>query len=186
MDVAIFDLWLPILLSTAVVFMISFVVWMVRPYHKRDWKGVGDEEQALAGLRGLAPGAYHFPHCDDMKETATDAYKERCRRGPVGILFMMKAEPCNMGPLLLRWALYLVYVGIIVAYVAGLAHRPGAHYMDVFQVAGAAAFIAYTTAAIPSGIWKGVPWSFVCKELFDGLIYALATAGIFASMWPAA
>jgi hypothetical protein len=35
-----------------------------------------------------------------------------------------------------------------------------------------------------NGIWKGLPWSMVLKEAFDGLIYALLAAGSFGWLWP--
>jgi len=35
--VSVGALWLPILLSGAVVFVASSLVWMVLPHHKSDW-----------------------------------------------------------------------------------------------------------------------------------------------------
>jgi hypothetical protein len=39
-------------------------------------------------------------------------------------------------------------------------------------------------ANLSNGIWKGQPWSNVIKEVVDGLVYALLTAGTFACLWP--
>ena len=34
-------------------------------------------------------------------------------------------------------------------------------------------------------IWKGGLWSVAAKNAFDGLLYALVTAGAFGWLWPA-
>ena len=61
---------------------------------------------------------------------------------------------------------------------------PGTDYLRVFQVTGAVAFMAYGIGVIDDSIWKGQPWSSTWKFLFDGLLYALATAGAFGWLWP--
>jgi len=71
-----------------------------------------------------------------------------------------------------------------VAYIAGRTVAPGAHYPAVFRVAGSVAFMTYGLGPLVNGIWKGQPWSMVFKEAFDGLIYALLTAGTFGWLWP--
>jgi hypothetical protein len=60
----------------------------------------------------------------------------------------------------------------------------GTHYLAVFRVVGAAAFLAYGLASISGGIWKGQRWGAVFKEMVDGLVYALLTAGTFGWLWP--
>ena len=52
-------------------------------------------------------------------------------------------------------------------------------YLTWFRVAGTTAFLAYAGAVVPQGIWKALRWSTVWKEVIDGLIYALLTAGTF-------
>jgi hypothetical protein len=51
-------------------------------------------------------------------------------------------------------------------------------------VVGTAAFLAYGLGNLSNGIWRGYPWSYVIKEVVDGLIYALLTAGTFGWLWP--
>jgi hypothetical protein len=75
-------------------------------------------------------------------------------------------------------------VGIFVAYLTGHTVAPGAHYLAVFRVAGTAAFMSYGLGNLVNGIWKGQPWSSVIKEVIDGLIYGLLTAGTFGWLWP--
>jgi hypothetical protein len=33
-------------------------------------------------------------------------------------------------------------------------------------------------------IWFGQPWSATVKDVLDGLIYGLLTAGVFGWLWP--
>jgi hypothetical protein len=37
---------------------------------------------------------------------------------------------------------------------------------------------------VPAAIWMGKPWSVALKEMFDGLLYGLVTAGTFGWLWP--
>jgi len=77
-----------------------------------------------------------------------------------------------------------VVVGIFVACVAASTLASGTQYPKVFHVAGIAAFLAYGVGQIPDSIWKGQTWGVTAKHVFDGLIYALLTAGTFGWLWP--
>lgn len=44
--------------------------------------------------------------------------------------------------------------------------------------------LAYAGAPPIEGIWKGSGWINVLESMFDGLVYALVTAGTFAWLWP--
>ena len=73
------------------------------------------------------------------------------------------------------------------SYVPGAgppAVPPGADYLDVFRVVGVAGFLAYAAGQVPAAIWMGKPWSVTWKEVLDGLIYGLVTAGVFGWLWP--
>ncbi len=55
---------------------------------------------------------------------------------------------------------------------------------SVIRCHGASAFLAYAGAAPLFSIWYHMTWSFTVKELIDGLVYALLTAGVFGWLWP--
>ena len=40
----IVDCWLPIVVSGAAVFFLSFMMWMVLPHHRSDWAPMPDED----------------------------------------------------------------------------------------------------------------------------------------------
>jgi hypothetical protein len=47
-----------------------------------------------------------------------------------------------------------------------------------------AAFLSYAVALWQMSIWYKRAWSTTIKSTFDGLIYALLTAGTFGWLWP--
>jgi hypothetical protein len=184
--VSITALWLPILVATVLVFLASSLVWMVLPHHKSDARGLPDEATAVEvlGKQGLKPGLYRFPWASSMAETKDPSFVEKLKKGPVGLLTVMPSGPHGMGRSMALWVLYLVVVGILVAYVTGRHLGPGVHYLGVFRLAGTVAFLTYSGAQLPAAIWWGKPWSVAWKETADGLLYGLLTAGAFGWLWP--
>jgi len=178
-------LWLPILLSAVIVFVASSLVHMVLGYHKSDYRKLPEEDKVLAALRplGLTSGLYNFPHCTH-KEMKSPEVQEKLKQGPVGFLTVFPSGPVNMGKFMGMWFVYCIVVGVFAAYLAVHVIGPHAPYRHVFRVVGTAAFLAYGIGTLSNGIWKGQPWSMVLKEAFDGLIYAMLTAGTFAWLWP--
>jgi hypothetical protein len=109
---------------------------------------------------------------------------EKMKRGPVVIMTVLESGPPSMGTNLVLWFLYSIAVGVFAAYIAGRAMGPGAHYLGVFRFAGTVAFIGYSVALWQNSIWYKRKWSTTLKSTFDGLIYALLTAGTFGWLWP--
>jgi hypothetical protein len=183
---ALVHLWLPILLSAVVVFFASSIVHMVFTYHRKDFKGIPDETAVMELIRrqNLAPGQYMFPYCAEMKEMKTEAMQKKFAQGPIGILTIRQAGVMNMGPALLQWFLYCVGISLFSAYLASHALPFGTPYLEVFRIVGTAAWLGYSGAVISAGIWQGRPWGVVVKDVLDGLLYALLTAGVFGWLWP--
>jgi hypothetical protein len=179
------SLWLPILLSAVIVFIASSIMHMVLPYHHSDYKKLPDEDKLLPVLRAadLKPGLYHFPFCTH-KEMNSPETQARFKQGPVGLMTIMPSGPPAMPKFLSLWFVYCLIIGFFVAYLAAHTLSPGIHYLAVFRVVGTAAFIGYGLGNISNGIWKGQPWSNTIKEVVDGLVYGLLTAGVFGWLWP--
>jgi hypothetical protein len=184
--VSIPELWLPILVATVLVFVASNLVWMVLPHHKSDARRLPDETTGLdvLGKQGLKPGLYRFPWASSMAEMKDPVFVEKLNKGPVGLLTVVPSGAFNMGRAMGLWISYLVGVGLCVAYLTGRVLAPGAHYLEVFRVAGTVAFLTYSGAQLPHAIWWGKPLSVVGKEVLDGLLYGLLTAGAFGWLWP--
>jgi hypothetical protein len=178
-------LWLPIVLSAVIVFVASSIMHMLLPYHRSDYQKLPDEDKLLAALRaaGLKRGLYVFPFCTH-KEMKSPAMVEKYKQGPVGMMTVFPSGPPVMPKFLGMWFVFCLIVGFFVAYLTGHTVMPGAPYLAVFRVAGAAAFLAYGLGHLSDGIWKGQTWSFTIKEVIDGLVYGLLTAGTFGWLWP--
>jgi hypothetical protein len=181
------ELWLPILLSAVLVFAASSVIHMATPMHKGDHKGLPEEARLLAGLReaGLAPGSYVFPYVGSMKEMATPETMARYQQGPVGFATVLPSGPPAIGKSLVQWFLFSLLVSACVAYLANAFLATGTPYLSVFRLAGTVAFLAYGFGQISDSIWKGQSWGTTLRYLFDALVYALLTAGVFGWRWPA-
>ncbi|MDZ7359638.1 MAG: hypothetical protein ONB46_02770 [candidate division KSB1 bacterium] len=179
-------LWLPILLSSVLVFVASSIIHMAIPWHKNDYSQVPNEDKVMDALRPLAipPGDYMIPRAANMKEMQTPAFLEKMKKGPVMILTVVPNGPAPMGKSLILWFLYSVVVGFFAAYIAGRALTDGATYLEVFRFVGTTAFIGYSVALWQMSIWYKRAWSTTIKTTVDGLIYALVTAGTFGWLWP--
>lgn len=184
--VPVLSLWLPILLSAVAVFVVSSLIHMVVGYHKNDFKNLPDEEKGMASLGALdlPAGEYAFPKPGSMKEMGSPEFKAKQERGPVGFLTLMPKGDCGMGKPLALWFLYSAVVSLFAAYIAGRALGPGAHYLQVFRFVGATAFAGYSLALLQNSIWFRRAWCTTAKSMFDGLLYALFTAGVFGWLWP--
>jgi len=184
--VSLTALWLPILLSTVIVFVASSIMNMILPIHKADYHKLPEEDRVLDALRaaGVTPGQIYFFPYTTHKETKSPTVIERFKRGPVGLLTVIPSGPPGMGKNLTQWFLYCIFISIFVAYLTSRTRNPGTPYLEVFRVAGATAFLGYAAAQIQDSIWKGQPWTVTTKHVFDGLIYGLLTGGTFGWLWP--
>ena len=182
----IFTLWLPILLSAVIVFVASSIIHMASPWHKNDYGRVPSEDQLRSALRPLAipPGDYIIPRPMKRDEMRSPEFAEKVKQGPNMVLTVLPNGPWPMRKNLTLWFLYAVVVGVFAAYVAGRALPVGAPYRAVFRFVGVSVFIGYSVALWQMSIWYTRSWSTTAKATFDGLIYALLTAGTFGWLWP--
>ena len=178
-------LWLPIVLSSVIVFVASSIMHMLLPYHRGDYRQLPEEDKLLVALRtvGLQRGLYIFPY-GTHKDMKSPAMIEKYKQGPVGMITVFPSGPPAMPKFLGQWFAYTLIIGFFVAYLTGRTVAPGANYLVVFRVAGTAAFLAYGLGNLSNGIWKGQPWGMTVKEVIDGLVFGLLTAGTFGWLWP--
>jgi len=184
--VSIASLWLPILLSAVAVFFLSFIIHSFLGYHNSDFSKLESEDEVMDALRkfNIPPGNYLMPRPSSNKERNSPEFKDKVNKGPVAFITTFGSGQINMGKSLTLWFIYCLVVGIFAAYIAGHALEPGAHYLSVFRFAGCTAFIGYSLALVQESVWFNKKWSSAFKSMFDGLLYALFTAGIFGWLWP--
>ena len=189
--VTLASLWLPILLATVGCFVLSSIIWMASPLHKHDYKSPGDKEGPLLDLlrsQAFEPGMYYVPWCgghDGSKKKPSPEMIEKMKAGPWAMLTVKPGAP-SMGRMLAMWALHILIVTVLVAYVASNGRAAGAGFLSVFQVATTAALLGHAGGALPASIWQGQPWSQLPGRLVDAVIYACTTGAAFAGLWPAA
>ena len=184
--VPIAALWIPILLSAVIVFVVSSIIHMMLPYHRTDFGRIPDEDKVMEGLRkfNVPPGDYLMPCAGSPKEMGTPEFIEKMKKGPVALLTVVKSGPPSMAGNLVLWFVYCVVVGVFAAYIAGRAQPAGAHYLSVFRFAGCTAFVGYSLALWQNVIWYKRSWKATLKSTLDGLIYGLLTGGTFGWLWP--
>lgn len=184
--VSLAALWLPLLLSAVVVFIVSSIIHSVLPWHKGDLPAPPNQDSLMAAMRPFAipPGDYMMPRAASAAEMKDPAYLEKLRQGPVVLMTVHPNGPFTMGKQLALWFGYCLLVNLVAAYIGGRALGPGAEYLEVFRFVGTTAFAGYTLALWQGHIWFGRSLGYTLRSSIDGLVYALATAGIFGSMWP--
>lgn len=181
------DLWLPILLSSVFVFVVSSLVHMALGYHKSDMKPLPNEGEVLSALRklGVPPGTYMFPSCGSMKEMSSPEMLDKLNQGPVGQMNVLPPGPWRMGRSLGQWFVFTLVVSFFVAYLSTLSLPTGCECSQVFRFTATAAILGYAFSNVTDSIWKGIRWSTTAKFVFDGVLYGLTTGATFMWLWPA-
>ncbi len=184
--VSLVSLWLPILLSAVAVFAVSSIIHMFLTYHKADYTDLPNEAEVMNALRpfNIPPGDYVMPKPASTKDMGTPEFIAKIKQGPVAFMTVFPNEPFNMGKQLTLWFLYSVLVGVFAAYLASRTLDAGAEYLTVFRITGTVAFAGYGLALLQGSIWYGRKWGATLRSVFDGLVYALFTAGMFGWLWP--
>jgi hypothetical protein len=184
--VGISALWMPIVVSAVFVFIALMLIHGVLGWHKRDMTAVPGEANVMEMLRGLSlpPGDYRFPFSNSMDEMKTPEWDAKMTQGPVGAMSISPSGPINMGKMFGQWFVYTLFIAVLTAYVTGRTHAAGAPYLEVFRVSGAVAFCCYVVALWNNWIWWGQSTRRTITYSFDGLIFALVTAGTFGWLWP--
>jgi hypothetical protein len=180
------SLWMPILLSAVLVFVVSSIIHMLTPWHKGDYTKVPDEDRVMEALRpfDLRPGDYMMPRPSSMADFKSPEFLEKRRKGPVMMFTVFPGGAVSMAPQLAGWFLYSLVVGTFAAYMASRTVPVGAPYLHVFRIVGTTAFMGYALALWQMTIWYRRALGTTIRSTIDGLVYACLTAGVFGWLWP--
>jgi hypothetical protein len=174
--------WLPIVISAVVVFLLSWIIHVLLPWHKSDLKKLPNEGPILDALRpfNIPPGDYMAPACESMADMKTAAHQEKLNRGPIFMATFRPAGCPRIGRSLAFWFIYCLIVTYFAAYVGAhaLSHPVGVHPHDRRLIA-LTAFLGYSAALWQSSIWFGRSIAANLRATIDGLLYAAVTAAIF-------
>ena len=182
------SLILPIVVSAIVVFVASFVIHMVLGYHKTDLRKLPDaqEDEILAVMHrlNLPPADYGVPHPGSPDRMKDPAFVAKMTKGPIVFMTVTPGESPNMGRPLALWFVYTLVVTFFAAYITSRAVTPATDYLTVFRFIGTSAFMGYALGQIPESIWWRRGWTRTFISVFDSLVYAVLTAGVFGWLWP--
>jgi len=184
--VDITQLWLPILVSPVLVFLVSSVIHMVTPWHKGDYRTVPNEDGVMQALRpfGLTPGDYMMPRPSSMADMQSPAFLEKVKLGPKAVMTVLPGGPMTMTKNLVGWFVYLLVISTSVGFLDAMVLARGADGHDVLHASLLVAFLGYAAALWQMVIWYNRSVATTLKSTIDGLIYAALTAGAFAYFWP--
>ena len=179
-------LWLPIVVSAVIVFVVSSIIHMMLPWHKNDYGKLPREDEFRAAVRPLAipPGDYMVPRPGTREEMKASGFMDKLKEGPVVILTVMPNRMMAMGKTMGFWFLYLIVVSAFGAFVAGIALPPGAPSDRVRLSVGVPVFMAHAMGLWSMSIWYQRAMSTTLKATIDSVIYAAVTAYIIAWLWP--
>src|SRR5438034_1924595 len=140
--IGLLALWLPILLSAVLVFVVSSLIHMASPWHKGDYPKLSNEERVMDALRPLAipPGDYMMPRPSSREEMRSPQFLEKFKKGPVLMLTVWPGGSMSMRNQLVQWFLYALVVGCFAAYVARRPLPTGAPPLQLVRLGCATAF----------------------------------------------
>ena len=178
-------LWLPILLSAVAVWILSAIVWMALPHHKRDFIALPDEDGFMDYVRksGIKQGNYVFPDFRDREAMKSEKTEKALKEGPVGHLSLWQTPVTMGGKMAATFIVYLV-VSTFIAYLTRIALPGPAEFARVFQIAATAGILAYSFSFIPNAIWFGAYKRTIVASIIDGIVFGLITGAIFGWRWP--
>ena len=133
-----------------------------------------------SGEMNIQPGNYMFPFCADAEQMKSEAFIQKQKEGPVGVIQIWQ-ETGGMGKQLGCQFLFLLVTTFCIAYLATLGVNAGAEFMEVFRFVGTAGMLIFTAANVPTAIWFR---SRIAGHVIDGIAHGLATGVIFALLWP--
>lgn len=182
------QLWQPILLSTALVFIVSALVWTVLPHHQKEWKGLPGEQGVRDAIKaaGFGAGIYMFPWADE-KARRTPEHMAKVAEGPSGMVTLFAPGPMDMKAMMAKSIVGNLIVSFFTAYVAHHAFvswPAPPSYLKVFQVVGTVGFMTYGLGAWGDMVWFGKPLKSWLLQAGDALLYGLVMGGTFGWLWP--
>src|SRR5207245_7834864 len=91
--------WLPSLLSSVLVFVVSSLIHMLSPSDKSDYPKLPNEDRVMDALRPLAipPGDYMMPRPSSRQEMRSPQFVEKFKKGPVVMFTVFPGGSMSVG-----------------------------------------------------------------------------------------
>jgi hypothetical protein len=175
----VYDLWLPIVLTGLATHILSTLAWTVLPHHRPEWQKHAKEDELLELLRSSPAGQFIFPYAASGEEMKSEAYKSKM--GKCQGMLVLWATPISMGKAIGLTLLSFLVIAFVIGYVASIALPRGTEFMRVVQLVTTVGLLAHVAARFPNVFWFRRKSA---MEVLDGVVFAIVTGLIFASLWP--
>lgn len=174
-DLALLDLWLPIVAAGLATHVLSTLAWIALPHHKPEWKHLRLGGAVGEAIRGEALGRGEQYVLTDA-EAEGDPDPAKCR----GMLILWNHTP-SMGANIGMTLAFFFVAAATIGYLASIALVRETPRLDVFRFTATAGLLTHVAAGVPTVIWFRRKF---LMDLLDGVAYALATGAAFALLWP--
>ncbi len=174
------------LIGGAILFLWSFVAWVLLPLHSSTLHGIPNEDAVIATLQQSLDhtAVYMFPHNPGMGSDAAtqSAWEEKMRRGPAGLIIY---TPVGSDPMMTKQMVVGLILDILAALlVAWLLTRStafGSSYLTRVSFCGLFALFLTLFDHLSMWNWMGYPGDFTIGLILDSFIgLLLAGCGIAA------
>ena len=184
--VNMYQLWVPIVLGSIVLFIASTIIWMVLPYHRKDVGGTPDENPLLEAMRrqNLMPGQYLVPLTSDHAQRKSPEFIKKGEDGPVAMITMMPSGQANLGAILGKYFAFLLVIDSEIAYVARLGLQPGRSVPGRLPFHRHGRLHRLRRSARDLRDLLGRRWRIVRLDVMDAFIYGTLVAGSVGWRWP--
>jgi hypothetical protein len=179
------SLVLPILVATAAVFILSLIVQMAAPWHKKDFDNVPDDDAFLNAIRQLdiPPGDYTVPSPRLPDGRRNPDFVEKWAAGPSVTMTVIPGS-ANMGRYMAQWFGFTLLVAAIAGWITCTIVEQSRDRHAVFHYGAIITFLCYSLGAWPLSIWYHRKWSTAFKNALDAILYGVATGAVFVWLWP--
>jgi len=170
-------------LGGVILLVWGILAWMILPIHNDTVKSLPNEEAVVTALQSTpGQGVYFFPAMpkNTSDAAALDAYKERYRRGPMG---MIVYDPNGADPMMVSNIIVGLLIYILAALVAAWFYERSTalagtllQRLSFFGMLGI--FLSLATY-FANWNWMGYPLSFTTSMALDTIVgWLLAGWGI--------
>jgi hypothetical protein len=163
------------ILGGILLFNWGFVAHMVLPIGEMGVHMLPDEAAVVGTIRSTVkgPGFYVFPGMDmsgKASESEQQAWAERAKQGPVGVLIVRpQGSEFVMGPLLLTELGTNIVSSLLAALLLSQV-RVGASYWTRVGLVTLLGLFAFVTVVVPYWNWYSFPADFVASEAIEHVV----------------
>ena len=165
----------------SVLFFVSFVMHMVLPHHRGDFRALPKpdvvEERLCTLLRAVEPGNYAFPYTATLPPS--EAWRDRASRGAVGFLQVVRTGSADMD---MTPYLVLTYLWCVLSSAIVFAVLPASSVSPwAFAVVVA---LTHAGSDVWHWIWYTLSTYRVASNAFDACVYGAVAAAVRYGLHP--